>query len=127
MTMSLSRAARPVKLIRTSKLFRIYGTIAGFTGTGTGEPATSDKLDLRDIDFASSQFATSYENNVLTVTDGSHAAHINIVGSYTLENFHFTSDGSGGTLVTDPPAPLDMSADTPKCLSGEFLNRMNHL
>ncbi|UPK40778.1 cadherin domain-containing protein (plasmid) [Bradyrhizobium sp. 186] len=93
------------------------GTIAGFTGTGTGEPATSDKLDLRDIDFASSQFAKSYENNVLTVTDGSHTAHINMVGNYTLENFHFTGDGSGGTLVTDPPVPLDQSSEAPNATS----------
>jgi hypothetical protein len=39
---------------------------------------------------------------VLTVTDGTHTANINIVGTYTLANFHFASDGSGGTLITDP-------------------------
>jgi hypothetical protein len=27
-----------------------------------------------------------------------------MVGSYSLANFDFASDGSGGTLVTDPPA-----------------------
>jgi hypothetical protein len=41
---------------------------------------------------------------VLTVTDGTHTANIDFVGSYTLANFHFASDGSGGSLVTDPPS-----------------------
>ena len=78
------------------------GSITGFTGTGDGNPATSDKLDLTDIDFSSAN--ASYANNVLTVTDGTHTAQINFSGNYTLANFHFFSDGSGGTLVTDPPA-----------------------
>jgi hypothetical protein len=84
-----------------------HGNITGFTGSGTGAPATSDKLDLRDINFASAQFATSFANNVLTVTDSTHTAKITFVGSYTLANFHFASDGSGGTLITDPPTPSD--------------------
>jgi hypothetical protein len=86
------------------------GDVTGFTGTGTGAPATSDKLDLRDINFASAQFAKGYLNNVLTVTDGSHTAHINMVGSYTLANFHFATDNNGGTLVTDPPTLPDQSS-----------------
>jgi hypothetical protein len=45
----------------------------------------------------------SYANNVLTASDGTHTAQINFSGNYTLANFHFFSDGSGGTLVTDPP------------------------
>src|SRR6516225_7726670 len=68
------------------------GTITGSTGAGTGAPATSDKLDLRDINFSSAQFAKSYANNVLTVTDGTHTANIDMVGTYTLANFHFASD-----------------------------------
>jgi hypothetical protein len=32
-----------------------------------------------------------------------------MVGTYTLANFHFAADGSGGTLVTDPPAGADQS------------------
>jgi hypothetical protein len=81
------------------------GSITGFTGTGTGTPATSDKLDLRDISFSSTKFNASYANNVLTVTDGTHTANLDMVGAYTLSNFHFAADGSGGTLVTDPPGP----------------------
>ena len=85
------------------------GTIAGFTGTGTGAPATSDKLDLRDINFSSPGFIESYANNVLTVSDGTHLANINFSGSYTPASFHFASDGSNGTLITDPPTTSNQS------------------
>ena len=104
-------------LLLKSALFA--GTITGFTGSSTGTPATSDKLDLRDINFASAQFAKSYVNNVLTVTDGTHTANINMVGTYTLANFDFASDGNGGTLVTElvlstaPPAvTIGLANDT---------------
>jgi hypothetical protein len=39
----------------------------------------------------------------LTVTDGSHTAALDFSGSYTLANFKFANDGSGGTIVYDPP------------------------
>ncbi len=77
------------------------GHVSGFTGTGNGNPATSDKIDLRDISFAA--HTESYSNNVLTISDGVDTAHINFVGNYELANFHFSNDGFGGTLVTDPP------------------------
>jgi hypothetical protein len=82
------------------------GTITGFTGVSS---AISDKLDLQDINFSSNQFANSYANGVLTVTDGTHTANITLVGSYTLADFSFGPDGHGGTLVTDPPVGLDQS------------------
>jgi len=98
------------------------GTITGFTGSGTGTPATSDKLDLRDINFLSAKFAKSYANNVLTVTDETHTANINMVGSYTLASFHFASDGSGGTLVTDPPVGAGQSEDVDASLNSSSEN-----
>ena len=77
------------------------GHVLGFTGTGNGDPATSDKIDLRDISFAS--YTATYSNQILTVSDGIDTAHIHFVGNYELANFHFSNDGFGGTLVTDPP------------------------
>ncbi len=84
------------------------GEISGFTGTGT--PSSSDKLDLQDINFSSTKFGATYANNVLSVTDGTHTAHIDLVGSYALASFEFQSDGKGGTLVFDPPAATPSSA-----------------
>ena len=75
-----------------------HGEITGFTGTGTGAPTTSDKIDLRDINFNSPNFSKSYVNNILTVSDGTHTANIQIVGTYTLANFQFAADGSRGHI-----------------------------
>ena len=84
-----------------------------FTGTihslsGNGSAASSDVLDLKDISFATGTSA-SYSGNtaggVLTVSDAqNHISHIILVGDHTHSTFNLSSDGSGGTLVIDPPA-----------------------
>src|SRR5262249_11167638 len=41
---------------------------------------------------------------ILTVSDAqNHTAQIKLVGDYTHSTFNLSSDGSGGTLVIDPP------------------------
>jgi fibronectin-binding autotransporter adhesin len=77
------------------------GTITGFSKTG----ATS--LDLGDIGFVSSTEATfsgTKTGGVLTVTDGTHTAHIALKGDYLTSTFIASSDGAGGVLITDPAA-----------------------
>jgi hypothetical protein len=74
-----------------------------FNFTGNGSLSGSDQIDLTNINFNSVQ--DSYVNGVLTVTDGTNTDKLNFHGSYTLGNFSFASDGSGGTIVYDPPAP----------------------
>jgi probable HAF family extracellular repeat protein len=77
------------------------GTVAGF--------ALGNSIDLTTIKFSSSSFNLTYtpnQNNtggVLSVTDGTNSAAINILGSYTQANFIANTDGSVGTLITDPP------------------------
>ncbi|HEU0207813.1 MAG TPA: hypothetical protein VFQ78_02440, partial [Candidatus Udaeobacter sp.] len=77
------------------------GEIFGFTGNGT--LAGSDQIDLAGMNYNTVQ--DSYANGVLTVTDGTHTDTLNFSGSYSLANFKFASDGSGGTIVFDPPVP----------------------
>jgi hypothetical protein len=84
------------------------GQIVNFTGNGS--LSGSDQIDLSDINYSSVQ--DSYANGVLTVTDGSNTAELSFSGSYTLANFDFASDGSGGTIVYDPPAPTPSSQNT---------------
>jgi hypothetical protein len=76
-------------------------TIAGFTGT-QADATHSDVIDLAGIDKTSTNFTESYTGGVLTVSDGTNTAHL------TFSNFNsgfvFASDGSGGTLIYDPPA-----------------------
>ena len=82
-------------------------TIFAFTGNGT--LSGSDQIDLTNVNFNSVH--DSYANGVLTVTDGTNTDELHFNGSYVLGNFKFASDGSGGTIVYDPPAP---ASDTPK-------------
>jgi len=77
------------------------GTISNFTGNGT--LAGSDQIDLTNINFPSVK--DSYASGVLTVTDGTHTDTLKFNGQYTLANFKFASDGSGGTIVYDPAVP----------------------
>jgi hypothetical protein len=75
------------------------GTIKGFSHTG----ATS--LDLRDIAFGAGTTASyvgTKTGGTLTVTDGTHTAHIQLAGNYTASTFTVSSDGAGGTTVVDP-------------------------
>jgi hypothetical protein len=38
----------------------------------------------------------------MTVTDGSHTAHIGLAGNFTASTFTTSSDGHGGAIVVDP-------------------------
>jgi hypothetical protein len=70
-------------------------TISGFSTSG------GTSLGLRDIGFVSPNEAT-FSGGVLTVTDGTHAAHIKLAGDFSGSTFTASSDGHGGTLVVDP-------------------------
>ena len=82
------------------------GVIYDFTGNGM--PSSSDQIDLKGINFNS--VSDSYSNGVLTVTDGTHSAALDFNGSFTLANFKFASDGSGGTILYDPPVSAGQAA-----------------
>jgi hypothetical protein len=42
----------------------------------------------------------------LAVSSGAAVETLTLLGQYTAANFSATSDGFGGTLVTDPPASM---------------------
>ena len=83
------------------------GVIFGFTGNGT--LSGSDQIDLKGINF--NTVHDSYSNGVLTVTDGTNSAALDLNGSYTLANFSFASDGKGGTILYDPPVTVGQAAN----------------
>ena len=84
------------------------GEIFGFTGNG--QLSGSDQIDLKGINF--NTVHDSYTNGVLTVTDGTDSVNLSFSGSYVLGNFKFASDGSGGTMVYDPPVPNSSASGT---------------
>jgi hypothetical protein len=78
------------------------GQVSGFSLTG------KTSLDLRDVGFVGAGEATfsgTANGGVLTVTDGTHTADINLTGDYLNSTFVASSDGHGGVKVVDPTAP----------------------
>ena len=72
------------------------GTIRGFSSGG------GTSLDLRDAGFVSAgeaSFSGTFTRGVLTVSDGTHTARINLIGDDASASFVASSDGAGGTLV----------------------------
>ncbi len=90
------------------------GEVSGFsTSAGT-------QLDLRDIGFVSISEATfngTTSGGVLTVTDGTHTANIDLVGNYTKAVFTSAGDGAGGVVVE---ANLPTAVHWAKAISGDF-------
>jgi hypothetical protein len=81
----------------------LTGLIAGFSSPS----GVNEAIDLRDISFGtgtSVKFTEAAGNTsgTLTVTDETHTANLTLLGQYSTANFSLSSDGHGGTLVTDP-------------------------
>jgi hypothetical protein len=83
------------------------GKVSGLVSAGT------DSLDLRDITFTKGVTKATYSGmtggGTLTVTDGTHTAHIKLTGNYTTSGFKVSSDGHGGTTVVDPVATAPLT------------------
>jgi hypothetical protein len=77
--------------------------ISGFSGNGM--LSGSDQIDLKDINYNSLSESFDQASQTLSISDGSNSATLHFVGSYVAQNFKFASDGSGGTIVYDPPVP----------------------
>jgi hypothetical protein len=76
------------------------GNISGFTGT--------DSIDLQDINFATGTTTATYTANsnlggTLEITDGTHTTDLSMVGTYSQASFSIQNDGTGKTLLLDPP------------------------
>jgi hypothetical protein len=53
----------------------------------------------------------TYSLPALTPIEGTHTANLTLLGQYVAGQLHLTSEGHGGTLVTDPPLTLTVAAD----------------
>jgi hypothetical protein len=77
------------------------GQIVGFTGDGT--LAGSDQIDLRGVNYSTVQSSYNSSTGILDISDGTTEVDLNFAGTYSQANFKFADDGSGGTIVYDPP------------------------
>jgi hypothetical protein len=93
------------------------GHIIGFSGAAP-DSAHSDAIDLVGMDYGSCTFSEAHNGStdVLTVSDGSNIANL------TFDNFNstlfFSSDGHGGTLVTDPTVDAGVNSTASVSLGG---------
>jgi VCBS repeat-containing protein len=87
-----------------------------FNFTGNGSLSGSDQIDLKDIGFGPGTtvaYTGTSSGGMLTVSDAQHhTANIELAGNYTGSTFSLSSDGSGGTIVIDPPVKQDLASGT---------------
>ena len=82
--------------LRLDQSVEFSGSVSGFD--------SNDVLDLGDIVAASASFnfTANAQNTggILSVTDGTHTANINLTGQYDAANFQVSTDSGSGTLVS---------------------------
>ncbi len=87
----------------------VLAQASAFTGTISGWQA-NDSIDLGDMLFSDGVTSFAYAQNndntggTLTVSDGTHTATLSLLGQYSAADFALSSDGHGGTLISDPTA-----------------------
>lgn len=65
-------------------------------------------LDLSDIQFGADSTTLAYAANAintggtLTISDGARTVSLDMLGQYTAADFALSSDGHGGTMISDP-------------------------
>jgi hypothetical protein len=97
---SVSFAAGAAGTLKLDAATQFTGHVSGLAG--------HDAIDLANFDFDEDSNLAYKANNThsggtLTVQDGEHIARIALLGQYMASSFAMASDGSGGTLITDPP------------------------
>jgi hypothetical protein len=89
---------------------------AQFDGTVAGL-ALGNYLDLADVAYQGDSTPvykpTGANTGILTVSEGASSVNIELLGNYIASSFVATSDGHGGTLVTDPPVNQQWLAPNP--------------
>ena len=102
----------------------------GYTGQISGF-GTTQSIDLTDIDFATGVKMSYASNNrrntsgVLTITDGTNTTRLELQGTYTLANFKVASDGSGGTLLTDPTVVMQQPGNASATIANNTVLEVN--
>jgi hypothetical protein len=96
---NLSFASGSTGTLRLDASSQFAGTVAGL--------ALGNYLDLSDLAYQSNSapiYSSSGANTgTLAVTQGANTINVALFGNYIASSFVASSDGHGGTLITDPP------------------------
>jgi FecR protein len=92
----------------TSSGMLVLDQSAEFTGHISGF-SSNDQIDLSDLGF-SLKSSFTYSAGDLTITDGSKSVSLLLEGNYSSSSFALSTDGHGGTLISDPASTPTVSA-----------------
>jgi hypothetical protein len=105
---NFAAATGTLKLDGSSNFTGFDGQISGFNG--------EDRIDLAGVAFGASTTLAYSANSAgsggtLMVSDGTDTASLALLGQYGAADFAISSDGHGGTLITDPLAATSTVAN----------------
>lgn len=119
-TLELTGSTSVGRLTGLGTSFTNFGTLrldsgAQWTLAGTGSNSLGtvaitgftalDTIDLTDLAFAS--VSGVFGNNALVLTNATAQETLHIQGNFSSSDFHFSSDGSGGTnILLNPPGTI---------------------
>jgi len=88
------------------------------TGLSTSGATSLDLVDIGFVSFGEATFSGTAASGVLTVTDGTHTAHVTLIGDYLGATFVAGGDGHTGTVVKLEPGAIHWLNP----VSGDFSN-----
>ncbi len=81
------------------ELARSQAYAAAITGFSKGGRTSLDLGDIGFVKASRASFSGTKTSGVLTVTDGTHTAHIELIGDFLASTFVVSSDGHGGVSI----------------------------
>jgi fibronectin-binding autotransporter adhesin len=90
-----------------------HGTIAGLTDNAV--ESQENQVDLRDLLYIPGLTHAHYHNGEVTISDFFDSVTLNVSGNSS-GSFEVTSDGLGGTLLSDPAASGNVTVDSNQTL-----------
>ena len=75
---------------------------AGLNGDTIMHFGGNDLIDLTNINstlVSSLGYSGNSTSGILTISDGTHSAAIDMIGNYSLASFGYITDSNGGTLI----------------------------
>jgi hypothetical protein len=80
-----------------------------YDGVISGFSSSADRIDLAGLAFVTSTGAATTHlqgaDTILEITEGGNVVDLTLAGNHTADRFAVSNDGTGGTLIVDPPAP----------------------
>ncbi|GLH77367.1 hypothetical protein SSBR45G_22750 [Bradyrhizobium sp. SSBR45G] len=115
---SSSSAQASAQAATTASATDLVFTSPSFSGELIGFGGSAAQIDLKSVTFASLQAHFDETSGLLSLSDGTNSASLHFAGALSQDNFRFTADGQGGTLISGTAAPAAGAASSSVSLQG---------